>query len=187
MEIEYKPLSEYLDYVKGRSEGEDIGAGRIIKMILEPDEITICETVGRLRSLIARSSRVKDAKMGGQDGAASDVMGMKAEYAFAKAFNTFPDLGLKPRSGSPDGFLNGKRYDVKSTHHLDGMLLSTRKVNPDIDVYVLATVKNRCVRFVGWASKEELIKEDNLIDLGYGKGYGLDQNQLKELHPEYGF
>ncbi len=187
MEIEHKPISEYTAQIKNKREGESIGAGRVIKMILEPDEITICETVGRLRSLIARSSRVKDAKMGSQDGAAADVMGMKAEYAFAKAFNIFPDFGLKPRSGSPDGVLNGKRYDVKSTHHLDGMLLSTRKVNPDIDVYVLAIVKNRCVRFVGWASKEKLIKEDNLIDLGYGKGYGLDQNQLKELHPEYGF
>lgn len=187
MEIEHKPLSQYLTQIKNRKEGEPLGAGRIIKMILEPDEITICETVGRLRSLISRSSKVKDGKIGNQDGAEADVMGMKAEYAFAKAFNIFPDLSLKPRSGSADGLLNGKCYDVKSTNYLDGMLLATRKVNPDVDVYVLAIVKNRCVRLVGWASKEELIKEDNLIDLGYGKVYGLDQDQLKELHPEIGF
>jgi len=161
--------------------------GPALKIVLEPDEITVCETLGRLRSLIARSSRVKDAKIGNQDGADADVMGMKAEYAFAKAFNTFPDLGLKPRSGSADGNFNGLNYDVKSTRHSDGMLLSTRKVNPDIDVYVLAVVKNRCVKFVGWAYKEELIKEENLIDLGYGKGYGLDQDQLNELHPELAF
>ena len=177
MTVEYKPLSEW----------KVEGAGRVIRVTLEPDEITICETVGRLRSLVARSSKVKDAKMGDQNGPEADVMGMKAEYAFAKVFNVFPDLGLTPRSGSPDGILNSQRYDIKSTHHLDGRLLSTRKVNPDIDVYVLGIVKNSIVRFVGWASKEELIKEDNLIDLGYGKGYGLDQNQLNELHPEFGF
>jgi len=158
-----------------------------MRILIEPDELAVCETLGRLRSLIARSARVKDAKMGSQDGAKADVMGLKAEYAFAKAFNVFPDLGLKPRSGSPDGILNGLRYDIKSTHHEEGMLLATLKGNPDVDVYVLAIVKNSVVYLKGWSYKDDLIKKENLIDLGYGKGYGLDQDKLNELNLEYGF
>ena len=94
---------------------------------LQPDEVLICEQLGRMRSIIARSSGVKDAKVGTQDGSEADVMGMKAEYAFAKQFNTFPDLGLTPRSGSADGKLKGYAYDIKSTTYKSGRLLATKK------------------------------------------------------------
>ena len=46
---------------------------------LEPDEVLVCEQMGRMRSLIARTSNVKDVKMGNQDGMIADVMGMKGE------------------------------------------------------------------------------------------------------------
>ena len=67
------------------------------------------------------------------------------------------------------------------------MLLSTLKGNPDVDVYVLAIVKNAVVYLKGWASKEDLIKKENMVDLGYGQGYGLDQDKLNELNSKYGF
>lgn len=154
-----------------------------MKIKLEPDEVTVCQTIGRMRSLIARSNGVKDAKIGDQDGAEADVQGMMAEYAFAKRFNTFPDLGLTPRSGSADGILNGKRYDIKSTTYKTGRLLSTMKVNPDVDVYVLAIVTGNEVDFVGWASKKELIKEENIVNLrgGLSLGYGLTQDKLNRF------
>jgi len=86
----------------------------MINIILTPDEVAICQILGRMRSLIARSSNVKDAKIGKQDGSDADVLGVMAEYAFAKHFNVFPDLGLSPRSGSADGIYKGWRYDIKS-------------------------------------------------------------------------
>ena len=43
---------------------------------LQPDEIQVCQMVGRMRSLIARGNGVRDAKMGDQDGSEADVMGM---------------------------------------------------------------------------------------------------------------
>ena len=46
----------------------------MIKVKLNPDEVTICQIIGRMRSLIARSAGVKDAKMGEQDGSEADVM-----------------------------------------------------------------------------------------------------------------
>lgn len=152
-----------------------------MKIILQPDEVTVCQMIGRMRSLIARSSGVKDAKMGDQDGAEADVIGMMAEYAFAKQFNVFPDLGLSPRSGSADGVVKGKRYDIKATTYKTGRLLCTVKDNPDVDVYILAIVSGNEIDIAGWEYKENLRKEENLIDLGHGKGYALTQDKLQKF------
>ena len=121
-------------------------------LTLQPDEIQVCQMVGRMRTLIARGNGVRDAKMGDHDGAEADVMGMMAEYGFAKKMNVFPDLGLIPRSGSADGVMtSGKRYDVKASKHKTARLLSTLKVNPDVDVYVLCVVDGSTLDFKGWA------------------------------------
>jgi hypothetical protein len=146
---------------------------------LKQDELTVCEVIGRLRSLISKCSNLKDTKMGAQNGMESDVMGVIAEYAFAKCFNTFPDFGLTPRSGSCDGVYKNYRYDIKSTKYKNGQLLSTLKVNKDVDLYVLAIVDNNSVNFVGYVLKDELIKKENIKDLGRGLGYCLEQTNLR--------
>ena len=149
---------------------------------LNNDEVQLCQLVGRMRSLIARSNGVKDAKIGTQDGAEADVLGMLAEYGFAKLMNVFPDLGLTPRSGSPDGVMpSGNRYNIKASKHPHARLLSTLKVNKDIDVYVLCVVDESLLDFRGWAWNHELIKPENLINLGHGVGYALDQNKLRKF------
>ena len=148
---------------------------------LEPDEVLICEQLGRMRSIIARSSGVKDAKVGTHDGSEADVMGMKAEYAFAKQFNTFPDLGLTPRSGSADGKLKGYAYDIKSTTYKTGRLLATKKENPDVDMYVLCVVDNSEVDIKGYTMKKDLIQPSNLKNLGHGEGYCMEQSELKRF------
>ena len=148
---------------------------------LQPDEVLICEQLGRMRSIIARSSGVKDAKVGTHDGSEADVMGMKAEYAFAKQFNTFPDLGLTPRSGSADGKLKGYAYDIKSTTYKTGRLLATKKENPDVDMYVLCIVDNSEVDIKGYTMKKDLIQPSNLKNLGHGEGYCMEQNELKSF------
>ena len=112
---------------------------------------------------------------------AADVDGVIAEYAFAKKFNVFPDIGLSPRSGSCDGVYKNYRYDIKSTRYKTGKLLSTMKVNPDVDMYILAIIEDNTVTFAGWSLKDELIQESNIKDLGHGKGYCLSQNQLRPL------
>lgn len=148
------------------------------KIIIQQDELLTCQILGRMRSIIARGAGIKDAKVGNQDGADADVMGIIAEYAFAKHFNTFPDIGLTPRSGSCDGVLKGYRYDIKATGYKTGKLLCTLKENLDIDMYVLAIVDGMSVDFIGYALSKHLRKEENLTDLGHGKGYALTQDKL---------
>ena len=146
---------------------------------LEPAEVLVCEQLGRMRSLIARTSNVKDVKMGNQDGMIADVMGMKGEYAFAKAFNTFPDLGLTPRSGGADGRVHGYAYDVKTTNYKNGKLLATKKINPDVDMYVLAVILSpQVIDIKGYLMKEQFIREGNICDVGHGEGYCAEQSQL---------
>ena len=153
-----------------------------MQLTLNPDEIQICQLIGRMRSLIARSNKVKDAKIGNQDGAEADVIAMMAEYGFAKLMNVFPDLGLSPRSGSADGVMpSGNRYDIKASKHPHARLLSTLKVNQDVDVYVLCVVDAPSLDYVGWAWQEDLIKPSNIINLGHGEGYALDQDKLKQF------
>ena len=148
---------------------------------LMPDEVLLCEMLGRLRSIVARSAAVTDRKMGDQDGSSADVIGLKGEYAFAKCFNTFPDLGLTPRSGSADGILKGFRYDVKATEYKHGQLLATQKINPDIDIYVLCIVTGSTVEIKGYSTKENFINPSNLKDLGHGEGYAMQQDSLQSF------
>ena len=154
-------------------------------MIVELDssEILVCECIGRMRSLISRSANVKDQKIGNQNGSESDVMGIKGEYAFAKYFNVFPDLGLIPRSGSYDGKLKGVAYDIKSTHRKNGHLLATKKVNPDVDMYVLCVVTQNQVDIKGYIFKKDFIRPENLKRFGNAKeeSYCLEQSQLKKF------
>ncbi len=149
---------------------------------LDPNEVELCEYIGELRSSIARQNNVRDAKIGDHDGVSADIQGFKAEYAFAKQNNLFTDLGLSPRSGSADGVTkNGSRYDIKSTSHRYGNLLSTLKVNQDIDIYVLAFVDKNKIEFIGWATKEELINKKNIKNLGHGSGYFLSRYNLHKF------
>jgi hypothetical protein len=145
-------------------------------------EINICKFIGEQRSLLARSNGVKDAKIGTHDGTIADIQGFKAEYAFAKFKNVFPDFGLSIRSGSCDGVTHmGNRYDVKSTNRTDGNLLATLKVNPDVDIYVLAVVQYNVVHLIGWVKKQDLIKPENIKNLGHGRGYFLSRDKLNKF------
>lgn len=150
-------------------------------IILNDEDIHVCKVFGELRSLSARSNNIKDVKVGNHNGIDGDIIGFMGEYAFAKAFNVFPDFGLKPRSGSPDGIIKGLRYDVKSTNYKNGKLLSTLKVNADVDLYVLAIIQQNIVELKGYAYKNELINEKNKKDLGHGIGYVLNQYELRHI------
>ena len=154
----------------------------MIEINLTDDEVMMCQHVGHLRSVLSRGNKVKDMKRTDMAGLDIDAQGVTAEYAVAKHFNVFFDLGLSPRAGSADGVMNGYSYDVKSTHHALGKLLATLKDNPDVDMYIMCITPDRwTVKLVGWCWKKELINKKNIKDLGYGKGYALEQSQLRSF------
>ena len=144
-------------------------------------EIDMCIVLAAQRNMVARGAGVIDKQMGTQSPLKTDYMGMIGEYAFCKHFNVFPDLAAAPRSGSCDCTYNGIRIDIKTTDLETGRLLATTKENFDVDRYVLAIAQGQTITFAGWADRAELIKEENITDLGHGKAYALTQEQLNKF------
>lgn len=146
---------------------------------ISQDMRVLANFLGGVRALMNRGSGVKDAKVGPQDGLQADQDAILAELAFAKLHNCWPDLSLRPRSGSADAVIKGKRIDIKATRRQNGQLLSTLKKNSDVDVYVLAILTDDQVVFPGWAYAEELHSDKCKTDLGHGATYAMNQSELR--------
>ena len=153
---------------------------------LDSVEVAMAQILATMRHNVARMAGVRNQRMGDQSDYATDLEGMASELAFCKAANYWPDMTIGPRSGGWDLVArNGKTIDVKATKHENGRLLATLKKKPeDADYYVLMVGECPTYRIAGYATAGDLLKEENIIDLGYGPGYGLTQNQLKQYKPK---
>jgi len=131
----------------------------------------------------AAMGNVVDQQMGNQETWAIDIDGMIGEYCVAKYLNLCPDLTVGVRSGGADLMTHkGMSMDVKTTRHKNGRLLATlKKIEDPCDIYVLAIVDDTGADIIGWARKNDLFQDKNKVDLGFGEGYALEQNQLKEF------
>lgn len=146
---------------------------------LSKHELLVCQTLGIFRRTCA-SGNVIDRQVGKQDPWEIDIDGMVGEFCVAKWLNVCPDFTVSIRQGGVDLISpSGKTIDVKTTRYKTGRLLATTsKINTACDIYVLAIVDDTGCDIAGWATKEELLLDENLIDLGHGKGYGLTQDKL---------
>ena len=142
------------------------------------------QIIGSIRTTVNRRGGTADQKMGPQNGMQSDIDGVLAELAFCKYFNVWPDLTIGGRRGSFDCMVDGKRVDVKSTRVASGRLLATMKQTDDIDYYVLAIIGAKEINFPGYINFEDLRREENIVNLGWGNGYGVEQHQLTKFNCE---
>ena len=150
----------------------------MITVALTPSEMIVCKLLGNLRTLSARSASVKDAGIG--TSLETDEDGVIAEMAFCKHWNIFFNPEASPRKHSFDCVLKDKRIDIKSTRHKNGRLLATKKVNPDSDIFVLGVIDGNEVSFIGYATADHLYKLENVVNLGHGEGYGMEQKDLSQ-------
>lgn len=149
-------------------------------------EINLAKAIGRKRFEAGNFRSTNDFHLYDNDGCFVHEIGMIGEIAVAKHFNVYPDLDVKMKQGTEDGLLFGWRYDVKTTHYPNGKLLSSQKVNDDVEVYILciAPVKEldweamKVVTLCGYAFQHELCSEENKSNLGRGVNYTMDQSQL---------
>ena len=145
-------------------------------------EQSICKHIAQQRYSNARKKGIKDLKMGPQDNYDTDLEGFGAEMAFCKLYNCYPDLHIG-LDKDYDCVINSVKIDVKTTKYKTGKLLATlKKTDSDIDMYVLMVGEFPNYTCVGGAYKEDLIKDENIKDLGRGKGYVLEQNQLTDVN-----
>lgn len=150
---------------------------------LSKEEQIIAKMLARKRYRNARKKGIPDKKIGKQDNWFTDLNGVGAEMAFCKRFNYYPDLQITEIPDFDAISHKGKTIDVKTTKYKSGKLVAAKwKTNKNpADIYVLMVGEFPRYEFKGYATKEELFKEENLKDLGHGKGYALNQNQLKKL------
>jgi hypothetical protein len=153
-----------------------------MRIDLSKEELLICRTIGVMRRSCAMNN-VVDQQMGNQDTWSIDIDGMVGEYCVAKFLNLCPDLTVGIRSGGADLMTHkGMSMDVKTTRHKNGKLLATlKKAEDPCAVYTLVIVDDLGGDIVGWAGKKDLFKEENKSDLGFGIGYAMTQQQLKEF------
>lgn len=110
--------------------------------------------------------------------------GYMAELAVARVLNVYPDLSTEPRSGGYDLITpTGTRIDVKWTAG-DGhkLLVNLEKDTGNTDVFVLVVGKPPRLTVVGWAYERELMLPQNIVDLGWGKTYALEQEVLRGIN-----
>lgn len=150
-----------------------------MRVSLTKPELFTCRMLGMMRRSTANGN-VVDQQMGDQDPWSIDMDGVIAEFCVAKAMNVCPDLTIGIRSGGVDLISHsGRTIDVKSTRYKTGKLLVTLKKEDDpCDAYVLAIVDDLGCRIAGWATKEMIFRDENINDLGKGKGYILPQDKL---------
>ena len=138
------------------------------------------QRVARVMADLRRDSNVflDDSKIGKQPWHEMELEGCGSELAAAKALNVYPDL-TNEEPALADLIFHGNTVDVKVTKYKSGKLLAPlNKKNKSCDLYVLVIGQFPNYEVVGVATKEMLISKDSVIDVGYGRTYGLQQHDL---------
>jgi len=149
-----------------------------LEITLTPAEQAVAKSLAVMRQQIARAIGRVDQQIGQQAGWETDEQGIGGEFAAARAYNVFPCLELKPDNGF-DLIVRGKKIDVKTTKYKSGRLLAKRTQRDDeVDIFLLVTGQFPSFKIVGYATAAQLLKKENLIDLGHGEGFGLTQEKL---------
>ena len=107
------------------------------------------------------------------------TQGLAAELMVCKYLNCYPDID--EQYSKVDIVWNGKTINVKSTHYPNGRLLIPDYQGITADIYILAIGTMPEFKIIGWASAENIFRKENLMDLGYGLSYGLEQSQLTPM------
>lgn len=160
-------------------------------MQLSQTELAIADRIARERHKASRDADIPNQKIGPQSDYATDLNGMLAEIAVAKALNVYPDLTINAQAGGIDLTYMGTTIDVKGTEYTDGMLLAPtwKQHKKSAEVFVLVTLdwpgdeyeETPDIVIPGWAKADRLLQSENIVNFGHGPGFGLDQDDLRDI------
>jgi hypothetical protein len=135
------------------------------------------------RKQIENGKTVRDFQMGDQDALVITQLGVAGEIAFCKLMNIYPETdptAIRKHDCVIDEWL----VDVKTTPYANGKLLAhMKKKVTDVDIYVLMSGKWPHYVFCGWAWSKNLIHPSKVRDLGHGKTYMMEQDELNRELP----
>lgn len=155
-----------------------------MKIKLNKAEQFLARYLAKSRYENARSKGKPNMKMGGQSNELTDLEGIAGEMVVCRAMNLYPDTDIDLVDLPKYDLLTHKnnKVDVKTTKYRNGRLLATKKKKiEDCDIYVLVVGEFPSYDIVGWAKADELLRKENLIDLGHGEGYALEQKHLRSF------
>jgi len=161
----------------------------MIETQLSEIEWKLAQEVARRRSNRGDQDDVTDMKRGPQSAKKTDLNGAVAELAAAKGLNRYPDIKAADGPKGVDLRYETHDVDVKGTEYLDGKLLvplwKEYRESAKADIYLLVTIdydtEPPTCQLVGWEWAEEVYDEDNVVNLGHGPCFGIDQTDLKEI------
>lgn len=149
----------------------------IIKLNEAEKKLTVY--VAKKRTMHDREKGARPTVYGNQTHEQMEINSVGAEIAFCKYMNVYPDLNTD-HFGTEDAILkNGFRVDVKNTRYKNGRLM-VKAINRDkCEVYALLIGEFPVYKFAGFATKEELFREENLNTNYDHPAYCMDQGQLR--------
>jgi len=153
-----------------------------MKITLNIAEQKLAMYIAKARYDNNRAKGNPDTKLSSQSNKEIELDGISGELVVCRMLNVYPDTGtddiVPPKYDLMSA--NGSKVDVKTTKYASGRLLATKnKKLGDCDIYVLVTGIFPTYKIVGWCRDDELLKKENLIDLGRGEGYALTQDKLR--------
>jgi hypothetical protein len=152
-----------------------------MEIILNDIERSIAKTLAKKRYAKNRDTNTVNKKIGNQSDEYTDLEGIASEIAFCKIFNIYPDFNLDDRPAADCFLSDGSSVDVKSTKYKNGKLLCVPWKKPNVDLFALMIGEFPKYKYVGTMTSQELIQDKRLIDLGYGKSYGANQEELDKV------
>lgn len=155
----------------------------ILLIELNLAEQKLAQYLAQQRYRAGRRAGIEDRQIGPQSSYETDLQGIAAEIAVAKTLNVYPDLEV---GHTPDADLmtrDGRQLDVKATKYSTGHLLAApwKDKGGAVDEYVLVVGKFPRYRIAGVMSRDELLRDERLKDLGHGRGYAATQAELHML------
>lgn len=142
-------------------------------------EQRLAQYVAKRRTQMNREKGTKNRKIGVQDCDTTELEGIGAEIFYNKVMNTYPDLSVTQAPDEDCVSRAGLTVDVKGTKRPNGHLIaSVWKKEKTTQVYALVIGTFPTYRIAGHYYAEELFKDENLKDLGYGPVYGVPQEKL---------
>lgn len=149
---------------------------------LSDRDIAECTQAAAMRWQLARASGVQNQRRDkGRSDADLDLLGVKAEVAVSKVF----DLNHNHAIGVDDGrdlWLDDISIDVKATFYSTGRLLFKKRESFKADCAVLVfQFSPTKFNVVGYISRPMFLVQAHEVDLGHGKGWAMDQDQLNPM------
>ena len=132
---------------------------------------------------LSRAAGVVNQKRAAESDEDLDLLGIKAEIAVAKLlrldYSPF-DLGI---DDGMDMWFGDKSIDVKATFHETGKLLfkSLEAFRADCGILVTKTQDDSVMNVAGGCSRQRFLQEAEHVDLGRGKCYVMQQENLQPI------